>query len=697
VSQETSDPKKGAATSENKTVTFDESEVARLRAELERERQGRLAAEKALEKTEEALEKTEEALEKQNKPVGECIQSSTFTTEPFPPKWGDPLLPGESKMSTTTNKAWLEVGPDNVTHWADEKLVTFLQEADEVKVDRAGAQVPILQVIKEGKADSMLQDLLNGSLAAGAASAPGRRVKSESIVEDMLSKYLWTPLEMIMQGNVGADDSDRFPIKKYARLTISPGSGHSSVSFVPMPPQYASFYKADRWIEYEYHPSGLASIPRVQLPNVLESDKEETVDDAEVRRHSRTAVEVKPDVLCPKAKLRQGKDLKAKNQAYGGNLADYVKSPHFDPQFNPPAQAVTYGYATRTKCLMIHTLNQMTLGLIQDNDPTRIQVLLSKKFDSSVPLPFVSSVPPAHPAASWSLWEVLIRFVLASTRHWYVKHFPDSLKAKFKERQDLSRSESKKRSQPGQNEPDAPPGDPDVEPGAGGGGAKPPDVYALAPLAYADLWAPLRFAIPATHSIEQESTMRRLDGDAELIGYGRIGPVYRQTLQGRDVAVKLLILTVKREIDDLWMYPHVLREELSNEVDVYRHLRSLQGKTIPVLLWHGTLIEGMADALATEYCGSQLPEVLSEEQKVSAMQALDSLHEHGVLHGDVAARNFVWKDKHIRILDFGFAKLRTSLTENEWLDGVSKEKILLRKELGIQDSRKRPHGFEDDN
>jgi len=40
VSQETNDPKKGAATSENKTVTFDDSEVARLRAKLERERQG---------------------------------------------------------------------------------------------------------------------------------------------------------------------------------------------------------------------------------------------------------------------------------------------------------------------------------------------------------------------------------------------------------------------------------------------------------------------------------------------------------------------------------------------------------------------------------------------------------------------------------------------------------------------------------
>ena len=45
--------------------------------------------------------------------------------------------------------------------------------------------------------------------------------------------------------------------------------------------------------------------------------------------------------------------------------------------------------------------------------------------------------------------------------------------------------------------------------------------------------------------------MERLDGDAELIGCGRMGPVYRQTLQGRDAAVKLLIWTVQGEVDDL--------------------------------------------------------------------------------------------------------------------------------------------------
>ena len=59
-----SDTKDGATASENKNLSFNETEVGRLRAKLEKERQGRLAAEQALEKTEETLENTEEALEK---------------------------------------------------------------------------------------------------------------------------------------------------------------------------------------------------------------------------------------------------------------------------------------------------------------------------------------------------------------------------------------------------------------------------------------------------------------------------------------------------------------------------------------------------------------------------------------------------------------------------------------------------------
>jgi len=697
----------GAAASK-KTVKFEEpDEVAQLRAALAaseakaaeaaataaKERQGRLASEakaaeaeaKAAEAEAKAAEErqgrlvAETALEEQNKPIGDCIQNTSFTTKAFAPKWGDPLLPGESKRSTITSSAWLQVDPDDVETWLDGNLIQFLQEADEIEVERDGEYVPLLQILKEGKADTLLQSYLSGDLAAGAASS--QRTKNEVVVEDMLVKYLWTPLTLIMQGDVGVENSDRFPIKKYAQLMITPGGGNTSGAFVPVPPQYAGFYKLDRAIEFKYHPSGLLSHPRLRLPNVLQSDAEEAVDQQVVSRHARIVVEVKPDSVCPKPKVR---DDEAKNQAYSGSLVDYVKSPHFDPLYNPVAQVVTYGCATRTNCVMIHTLNQMTLGRISD-DPSRLHVVLSRKFDSTVALPFASSGHPS--AASWSLWEVLVRFILASTKHWYVKHFPDALKEKFKQRQDARRSESKKRSQPGQDKPNEQEEE-EERPSAGAGMTH---AHALASFSYADLWAPLRFAIPATHSIEEESTLDRLDGDAELIGCGRIGPVYRQTLHGRDVAVKLLILTVQREIDGLWMYPYSLREELANEVEVYNHLRSLQGKTIPVLLWHGTLVEGMADALATEYCGTELPNPLSEEQKWSAMHALESLHEHGVLHGDVASRNFVCKDKEIRLLDFGFSKFRENVTEAEWLEGVNDEKMLLRKELGIhEEARKRP-------
>lgn len=71
-----------------------------------------------------------------------------------------------------------------------------------------------------------------------------------------------------------------------------------------------------------------------------------------------------------------------------------------------------------------------------------------------------------------------------------------------------------------------------------------------------------------------------------------------------------------------------------------------------------------------EFCGSPLSEALSKEQKVSAMQALDSLHENGILHGDVDTRNFVCQGNHVRILDFGFAQFRDRMSEADWLEGV---------------------------
>ena len=81
-----------------------------------------------------------------------------------------------------------------------------------------------------------------------------------------------------------------------------------------------------------------------------------------------------------------------------------------------------------------------------------------------------------------------------------------------------------------------------------------------------------------------------------------------------------------------------------------------------------------------------MPEDPSKELITNALKALDSLHDHGVLHGDVALRNFVCKDDEtVFIIDFGFSRLQEDLDESEWMERTMKEKRLLRKELGVDE------------
>lgn len=210
--------------------------------------------------------------------------------------------------------------------------------------------------------------------------------------------------------------------------------------------------------------------------------------------------------------------------------------------------------------------------------------------------------------------------------------------------------------------------------------------HTLRDLAYSDLWSPIRFAVPSTHPIEVEFSERRLEGDAEIVGWGRMGPCYRKTIQNRDVVVKLLAFCARKESRDD-PDPGELREEMRHEFDVYRRLEALQGITIPRLMWYGELVEGAADAIATEYCGKSLEGEefesvsLSDAQKTGVWRALKSLHDHGVLHGDAELKNFVWDGKRVHVLDFGFAQFEEEYGEAEWKRRLSEESEAVRRML----------------
>jgi tRNA A-37 threonylcarbamoyl transferase component Bud32 len=132
------------------------------------------------------------------------------------------------------------------------------------------------------------------------------------------------------------------------------------------------------------------------------------------------------------------------------------------------------------------------------------------------------------------------------------------------------------------------------------------------------------------------------------------------------------------------------RKELSNEYSVYCYAQSLQGKTIPNCLSLLKYFGGVVYILYTEYAGESLHEVeRNDDYLVSlvctgAKKALSSLHDIGILHGDIRVDNFVFEKEnlgHVFILDFGFAQFREQIGPDKWQILVNEEKKKLNEEL----------------
>jgi tRNA A-37 threonylcarbamoyl transferase component Bud32 len=677
-----------------KKVSFDEEtkKILHEKKELERERQELLeraekaerekeAAESKAEKAESKAEKAEAKAEKLEKklyiPLHSLIQGAPFTTVKFTPAWGDPLRDSESAHSTATKSSWLEIGKDNVGKYTDEQLVTFLKTADDVMVDFNGASIKLLDIIlKHGNVSQDMSGFYNGTAAGYDALQTDTRVKGEDVVEAKLLSYLWNPLCQIMGGRVENVLHEHFPVIPYIRTVVRCGSERGTETIAPMPRHYQSIYIKDKCIEMTW----LENVNATRLPDLEHESEPAHRNYASLC--SRIVVEVKPDVLCPIKRLFSGADMEERNNVYSAGLYEYMTSPYFDERKNPVAQAATYAAASRTNCFMIHTLNHMTLACFDGMKGNLPYVLLSKKFDCT------SLIPPFQSCGeTWSFWEILIRFILASRSVWYMHQFPDALKEIFKEK---TRNRGTKRdlegntvTEPQQEQVFETDSEEVIQAALSQTNAK----FAMQAFSYADLWAPHRFAVPATHSIEEECSLEYYEGDAVILGEGRMGTVYRKRMQGYDAVVKVLVFSTKRIVDHLYGYPVHLREELANEYRVYSHLVSLQGKTIPMLLWYGELIESLADALVTAYCGESLEErELSHDQKQQAWIALKSLHEHGVLHGDVEVRNFACglDSSRVFILDFGFSKFRQDVSEEEWNATVAEEEKSLRQQLNLE-------------
>jgi len=196
--------------------------------------------------------------------------------------------------------------------------------------------------------------------------------------------------------------------------------------------------------------------------------------------------------------------------------------------------------------------------------------------------------------------------------------------------------------------------------------------FKLAPIAYADLF-PKRFATPAVLSPSQQWSSYPQEGDAKLIGSGRIGKSFRLFLKGYDGTMYDSVVKVA-----FWAWTRgnrgeEIKNELFQEYQAYLRLAELQGAVIPRLLWYGAITPGVADALITEYGGVVLTEAITlssaEDLKQQARRALSLLHDNGVLHRDIRVENILFDQvlRKVRFIDFGFAVFKDEIKDaEEW-------------------------------
>ena len=174
---------------------------------------------------------------------------------------------------------------------------------------------------------------------------------------------------------------------------------------------------------------------------------------------------------------------------------------------------------------------------------------------------------------------------------------------------------------------------------------------------------------------ESMSGLGGLKGDAQPIGGGRTGCVYRKTLGGKDVAIKIVMFGIARDSDE--PMEGELMIELDREEQAYGALSDLQGDVIP--RFFGQCRLQLGQCLVTEFLDLKSfaeQGFLTRSQISSALDGLAAIHAKNVLHGDVKnLKNVMWdEDKQKAVwIDFGGSCVRTTESAEEWTELTKKE------------------------
>ena len=145
---------------------------------------------------------------------------------------------------------------------------------------------------------------------------------------------------------------------------------------------------------------------------------------------------------------------------------------------------------------------------------------------------------------------------------------------------------------------------------------------------------------------------------AVLLGAGGMGEVYRarDTRLGRDVALKVLPRAASDDPERLRRFEHEARAAAAlshpNILAVY-DVGFHDGSPYIV----SELLEGAT--VRERLSAGELTVHKALEIAISLARALEAAHEKGIIHRDIKPENvFVTRTEHIKVLDFGLAKLR---------------------------------------
>ena len=137
----------------------------------------------------------------------------------------------------------------------------------------------------------------------------------------------------------------------------------------------------------------------------------------------------------------------------------------------------------------------------------------------------------------------------------------------------------------------------------------------------------------------------------EIIGKGAFGKV----LRGEHERTKELV-AVKMENKDT---PYPL---LKREASILNHLYSLGSRNTPSVYWFGPWNDSLCMVLplydVSLYERRKQKEIAVDtvnQTMIKALELLEFIHTHFVLHRDIKPQNFMIKDGELFLIDFGFA------------------------------------------